>query len=91
MERKLYNLNFDYYHKVHIVQYSGGIGSFAVADIVKDRLQKREKMVLLFADTRMEDEDLYRFLVDSSQYLNCPIIRLQDGRDPWEVFFDEKL
>ncbi len=48
-------------------------------------------MVLLFADTKMEDEDLYRFLEESSKNIGAPLIKIKDGRNPWEVFDDVKL
>lgn len=48
-------------------------------------------VVLLFADTRMEDEDLYRFIEECAVYLKCPLIKIADGRTPWEVFKDERF
>jgi hypothetical protein len=48
-------------------------------------------MVLLFADTRMEDQDLYRFLVQAAQNVGAPLVCIADGRTPWEVFEDEKF
>jgi hypothetical protein len=73
----------------HIVQYSGGICSFFAAQRVVEKFGK--EVVLLFADTRMEDEDLYRFLDDTSAYLGVPITRIADGRNPWQVFKDERF
>lgn len=49
----------------HIIQFSGGAGSWAAAKLVAAQ-HGTEDMVLLFADTRMEDHDLYRFLVEAS-------------------------
>ena len=47
----------------HIVMYSGGIGSFFCTKRVVEEIKKpHESVILLFADTLMEDEDLYRFL-----------------------------
>lgn len=74
----------------HIIQYSGGIGSFAAACRVKDRYPY-DAITLLFADTRMEDEDLYRFLGESAEYLDLPLVIIADGRTPWEVMKDEKF
>jgi hypothetical protein len=48
-------------------------------------------VVLLFADTGIEDRDTYAFLDAASVDLGVPITRLADGRDPWEVFFDVRL
>jgi hypothetical protein len=45
---------------------------------------------MFFADTLIEDDDLYRFNADVSKYLNKPFHHLVDGRTPWEVFADRK-
>lgn len=74
----------------HIVMYSGGACSWATAMRVKQR-HLGEDIVLLFADTKMEDQDLYRFLNDSSKQLVIPIIRIADGRTPWGVFEDQNI
>jgi hypothetical protein len=50
-----------------------------------------QNLILLFADTQIEDEDLYRFLEESAQDVGGKLIRLKEGRDPWEVFFDERF
>ncbi len=74
----------------HIVNFSGGIGSWAAAKRVVERHGK-ENTVLLFADTMMEDEDTYRFLYEAAANVGVPLTRIADGRTPWEVFFDEKF
>lgn len=51
----------------------------------------RESTVALFADTCMEDEDLYRFLDESMKYLKMDLVTLADGRTPWQVFQDSKF
>jgi hypothetical protein len=48
-------------------------------------------MVLLFEDTKSEDEDLYRFLDETAAEIGLPVIRVADGRDIWQVFKDEKF
>jgi hypothetical protein len=48
----------------------------------------QDNVTLLFADTLIEDEDLYRFLADVEQDTQLPIVRISDGRDPWQVFSD---
>lgn len=71
----------------HIVSYSGGVSSFVVADwLVKNGIRP----MLLFADTLIEDEDLYRFNRDVEDRLGIPIKRIADGRTPWQVFEDER-
>lgn len=74
----------------HIVQYSGGVGSWAAAWRVVQRYGP-ERIVLLFCDTLIEDADLYRFLEEGAQVLGLPVLRIADGRTPWEVFRDEKF
>ncbi|MBO2461715.1 hypothetical protein [Actinomadura violacea] len=72
----------------HVVKYSGGIGSFAAALRVIER-HGRDDVVLLFADTLVEDGDLYRFLDASAAALalRAPV-RVADGRTPFQVFAD---
>jgi len=72
-----------------IVMYSGGICSWATAKRVVERHGK-ENVALLFADTMMEDEDLYRFLDESADNVGVPLIKIADGRTPWEIFDDVK-
>lgn len=74
----------------HIVQFSGGLCSFWAAHRVIAEHGK-ENVVLLFADTMMEDEDLYRFNREAESVLGVSITRLSDGRTPWEVMRDEKV
>ena len=76
--------------KTHIVSFSGGIASFFAAKRVVEKYGK-ENTLLLFADTKMEDEDLYRFIKDCVKYLNVKLETIADGRDVWEVFKDVKF
>lgn len=71
----------------HIVFYSGGIGSWYAAKRVIDKYGT-ENVILLFSDTLIEDEDLYRFLDETSNDFGVKITRIEDGRTPWEVFKD---
>ena len=71
----------------HIVMYSGGIGSWMAAKRVAKEYGT-ENLVLLFTDTLIEDEDLYRFLFESAKNVGGDLVTLKDGRDPWEVFRD---
>lgn len=48
-------------------------------------------MVLLFADTQIEDEDTYRFLTDSAADIGAPLVVIADGRDPWQVMHDVRI
>ncbi len=74
----------------HVVQFSGGLCSFWAAHRVIAQHGK-DNVTLLFADTMMEDEDLYRFNKDAETVLGVKITRLADGRTPWEVMRDEKV
>lgn len=74
----------------HIVQYSGGLCSYWALRRVIEQYGK-ESVTALFADTNMEDEDLYRFNDDVERSLEIKIIRISDGRTPWGVMRDEKV
>lgn len=74
----------------HVVMFSGGITSWAVAQRVV-REHGAENVTLLFADTLVEDDDLYRFNRDVEASLGVPITRVADGRTPWETFRDVRL
>ena len=74
----------------HIIQFSGGICSFFAAKRVIEKYGK-ENVILLFCDTLIEDEDLYRFIEDAKKYLGCEFVRVCDGRTPFEVYKDVKF
>ncbi|MFD4608267.1 hypothetical protein ACFWOT_09135 [Streptomyces sp. NPDC058440] len=75
---------------LHVVQFSGGIGSFCAALRVH-KAHGPENMVLLIADTGIEDPDLWRFAEDTSRYLDVPLSIVRDGRTPWELFRDKRF
>lgn len=74
----------------HVVMASGGVGSWATAKlVVNTKMQSGDRLTLLFADTLMEDPDLYRFLDESSANIGLgTLVKISEGRDPWQVFFD---
>ncbi|MGA4867516.1 hypothetical protein ACPB9J_33320 [Streptomyces lavendulocolor] len=73
----------------HIVMWSGGITSWATArDVIAEH--GTASTTLLFADTLIEDEDLYAFNEQAAARLGVPITRVADGRDPWQVFEDKR-
>ena len=72
---------------IHMVMFSGGAGSWAAAKRVV-ATHGKENVVLVFADTLMEDEDLYRFIQEAAENVGAPLLRLADGRTPWQVFED---
>jgi len=73
-----------------VVSLSGGVASWAAATRVL-AVTDPDEVTLLFADTMIEDLDLYRFLMDIEMQLQHPITRIADGRDPWQVFFDQRF
>lgn len=73
----------------HVVMFSGGVGSWATAQRVASKYGS-DNLYLMFADTNMEDEDLYRFLDEASKNVGGRLIRVADGRTPWEVFHDTR-
>lgn len=75
---------------LRVVLYSGGALSWAAA-MRTIETHGRDGVRLLFTDTSMEDEDLYRFIDDSEGQLGVPLIRLKDGRTPWDVFSEKRM
>jgi 3'-phosphoadenosine 5'-phosphosulfate sulfotransferase (PAPS reductase)/FAD synthetase len=73
----------------HIVSFSGGAGSYMAAKRVIEE-HGAENTLLVFTDTKIEDQDLYRFMDDTVKDLGAEFIKLEDGRDVWQVFFGEK-
>lgn len=82
----------------HIVMFSGGIGSWATAMRVVEKVGA-ENVTLLFSDVKGsnenphigEDEDTYRFIDEATKMLGCELVKVVDGRDIWEVFRDKKF
>lgn len=73
-----------------VVMFSGGDSSWLAARRHLDT-HGPDGVTLLFADTRAEDDDLYRFLDDAAANLGLPVTRVADGRDPWQVFHDDRF
>lgn len=68
-----------------VVNVSGGNGS-AIALMRCIERFGAENVDAVFADTRSEHPDLYRFLDDLERVAGVTIARLSDGRDIWRVF-----
>lgn len=76
----------------YVVSYSGGASSWAAARLTVDRIMTDgDTMTLLFADTLIEDADTYRFLEAGAADIGWPLVRIADGRTPWEVFRDTRF
>jgi hypothetical protein len=73
----------------HISSYSGGAASWYTSELLAEKYGK-ENVINLFADTLIEDEDTYRFIDETTEKSGIELVRVVDGRDPWEVFHDLK-
>lgn len=71
-----------------VVGFSGGVTSAWCAGWAL-RTFPKDEVVLLFHDTKEEDEDTYRFLWQMAAALNHPITERSDGRSVTEVCRDE--
>jgi 3'-phosphoadenosine 5'-phosphosulfate sulfotransferase (PAPS reductase)/FAD synthetase len=71
--------------------FSGGVGSWAAAKRVSARKLAGDDIKLVFADTKTEDDDLYRFIEEAADNVGAELVRLSDGRDVWQVFNDVKF
>ncbi len=74
----------------YIVLFSGGMGSWAAAKRIRES-HPNDIVTCLFTDTLIEDEDLYRFLPQAAGNVGGQLVTLTEGRDVWEVFFDNKM
>ncbi len=74
----------------HVVMFSGGVGSWATAKRVAERYGT-DDLQLVFADTKMEDPDLYRFLREAGANVGGKQVVLAEGRNPWQVFNDVRF
>ena len=74
----------------HVMFFSGGVASYISAKRLVTKHGK-ENVVLLFTDTNYEHEDLYRFIDETVAKLGAEYIRVADGRNPWEVFKDNRF
>lgn len=72
----------------HLVQFSGGLGSWATGKRVVER-HGSEGVYLLFADVKMEDPDLYRFVLEGAANIGAQLVIISEGRNPWELFRDQ--
>ncbi|QWY83197.1 putative PAPS reductase protein [Rhizobium phage RHph_X2_24] len=70
------------------ISTSGGLGS-AISCLLA--YENGLDFEMIFADTLIEDEDLYRFIWEIALKINKPLIYLRDGRTPWQVFIDRKF
>lgn len=48
----------------------------------------KEDIILLYTDTLIEDDDLYRFMIETIDEMGVEFVKITEGRTPWEVFKD---
>ena len=74
----------------HIVSVSGGVGSYFTLKRVIEKHGK-ENVVGIFCDTLAEDGDLYRFLEDIENKLGIRLVRLCQGKTPYELAWEDNF
>ena len=72
----------------HIISFSTGLSSALAAVRLMDKYSNTK---IVFMDTNFEDEDNYRFMDDFENCFGVKIIRLAEGRNPYEVSRDEHV
>ena len=75
---------------MHVVMFSGGMGSYLTAKRVVSNYGA-SNVTLLFADTLIEDQDLYRFVEQASAKLGARLVRIAHGKDPWALFREHRF
>lgn len=74
----------------HIIFFSGGKSSFAVADYVKTHFPN-DNILLYFTDVLWEHEDLYRFIHEAADKLQLPMLTHSAGITPLQLMFEKKM
>lgn len=79
-----------YQPTIYVVSLSSGVPSAVCAQRVIDRYG-RANVQLVFADTTIEDESNYEFLLNLEHHWQMQVHYLADGRTPFEVAEDEHV
>jgi hypothetical protein len=74
----------------HVVSFSTGLSSALTVERVLARYDP-EDIEIVFMDTRIEDDDNYRFLADMRQRWGLPVTVLAEGRTPYQVATDHNM
>lgn len=82
----------------HVVMFSGGLGSWVAAKRVAET-HGTNNLFLVFADVggqrtsphMGEDEDTYRFVREAAANVGGTLVWLNEGRDIWQVFKDNRF
>lgn len=72
----------------HVVSFSSGLSSALATERV---LNKFDSVRVVFEDTLFEDEDNYRFMRDCENRWGVEIVKLCEGRNPYQVAEDASL
>ncbi len=75
----------------HIVSISGGVGSYFTLKRVLEEVEDKTDVIPVFCDTLAEDGDLYRFLDDIEKKFGLKIIRLCEGKTPFELAWEDNF
>lgn len=75
---------------MNVISFSSGLSSALAVERVLNRYGAKEASVI-FLDTKIEDDDNYRFLNECKVRWNVPIVVLADGRTPYEVSRAERV
>ncbi|CDN44014.1 phosphoadenosine phosphosulfate reductase family protein [Paenibacillus sp. P22] len=76
--------------KNHIIFFSGGKASLAVADWVQEQ-HPDDNIVLYFTDVLWENDDLYRFINEATDKLQLPLLIHSAGINPIQLMFEKKM
>lgn len=76
--------------KKYIVNFSGGITSALALFKLLETIEK-DDIEVVFADTGIEDPDLYRFMEDCERHTGMTFTKLKDERTPFTVMWDLKM
>lgn len=74
----------------YLINTSGGSGSIVAGARCIERYGK-DAVHWVFADTNSEHPSLYHLLDETERVLGVTIVRLNDGRNVWDVFNKERL
>lgn len=75
---------------MNTVSFSTGLSSAITTERVLTRFGK-DKTTVVFMDTKIEDDDNYRFMADCQKRWGVDIVVLAEGRTPFEVSRAERV